>query len=564
MKFNQRKYIKKFDFLGLVATLIFFVLAFYSSRLQIINHNIYNDEVNSTTIKQRKLAAPRGDIFDRNGVLLASTQYQNDLYIIPYYFDNDINIICADIKIDCGLLAKKLEKYPFNRILVARNISAELVENYEHISGLFIFRSTKRIYNKETATTHVVGYVGKINREMLEMNGDSLYADDDYVGQTGLENIYDHEIHGANGAEQYILMANGLELLNPNRFLSPEKIIIKPIKGNDLNLSIDDRLQLALATAMGDKRGGAVILDIHTGAVLAMYSSPTFDPMHVKTVFGDPNHPLINRAVSSYAPGSTFKLVTVLAALELGLADIHTRFECHGIYYFGGRSWHCWKHDGHGALGMRDAIKHSCDIYFYQLAQKVGLTNINEYAKLLGMGKFTGVDLDIESAGNLPAIKSSPGTLLNTVIGQGVVQVTPLQLANAYATIVNGGELHMPKIAQFDIPATLRENHFKKQTIDFIMDALYAVVNEDGGTGYYSKSSIVEIAGKTGTAQVAGLDKKKLDNAWFTGYYPVVEPQIVVCVFIEQGAHGSSIIPIANRAIEEYAKEHPAGTLMKN
>ena len=562
MKYNKRKYVKKFNFLGLAITFIFLALVFYSSQLQIVNHETYAFEVNNNTIKQRKLPAPRGDILDRNGVVLATTEYQNDLYIIPHYFKDDINIICGNLKIDCNQLSGRFERYPFNRLLIAKNIAEELAAGFRNIPGLFVFTFAKRQYNQESATTHVVGYVGKINRYMLETdNDDSMYADDDYVGQSGLEFIYNHEVHGINGAEQYAVMANGLELLSPNRFLPKNKVIIKPVKGNNLILSIDDRLQLVLASAMGYQKGGAVMIDVHTGAVLAMYSNPGFDPKHIRDVFNNPDHPLMNRALSSYAPGSTFKLVTALAALELGVIDPHTKFECHGEYYFGGRWWHCWKHgklgNGHGAIDLRDAIKHSCDIYFYQLAQKVGLANINKYARMLGIGEFSGIDLDGESPGRLPANKSNPGTLLNTVIGQGVVQVTPLQLANAYATIVNGGELHAPRlVSNGGTPIIVKQNHFKQETINILMDALAAVVNEEGGTAYYSKSSVVEVAGKTGTAQIAGLDKKKKDNAWFVGYYPVVDPQIAVCVFVEAGEHGSSVAPIAFKAIEAYSVEH--------
>lgn len=557
-KFNKRNYSKKFNFLGLCATLIFLGLVFYSSRLQIVNHSIYASEVNTNTIKQRKLAATRGEILDRNGVVLASSIYRHDLYVIPYYFHDNMDLLCANFKIDCDVLSSKFKHYPLNRMLVAKNISDNLVDAYKKIPGLFVFTYPIRQYDTETATTHIIGYNGRIGRGMLEENEDSLYADDDIVGQAGLEYVYNHELHGANGAEQYVLMANGLELLNPNRFLPQDKVLLQPIKGNNLVLSIDDRVQLAFAAAMGQNKGGAVMIDVHTGQVIAMYSNPNFDPDRIRQVFGNADHPLMNRAVSSYAPGSTFKLVTALAALEMGVIGPHTKLECHGSYYFGGRVWHCWKHEGHGALDMRDAIKHSCDIYFYQLAQKVGLANIIKYAKALGIGEHTGIDLDYESAGKLPFIKgSSPGTLLNTVIGQGVVQISPLQLANAYATIINGGELHIPRLAQLgDQPTIVKESHFKKSSIDFLMEALYAVVNEEGGTAYYSKSSIVEVAGKTGTAQIAGLEKKKKDNAWFVGFYPVVEPQVAVAVFVEAGEHGSSVAPIAFRAIEEYSKEH--------
>lgn len=558
MKFNQRTYTKKFNFLGLGISIVFLSLIAFSFRLQVINHKIYNNEVITNTIKQRKLPAPRGNIVDKNGILLASNIYQNDLYMIPYYFSGDINLICEDTRIDCASLELKIHKYPLNRILIAKNISDELAKKFKDINGLFIFRTAKRLYNIEAGTTHIVGYIGKINRSTLETNEDSLYADDDYIGQVGLENIYDHEIHGVNGYEKYVRMANGLELKKQNRFLSAEDSIVPPIKGNNLVLSIDDRLQMILANSMVGKKGAGVVLDIRTGTVLAMYSNPSYDPNNIKDVFNDVDHPLINRAISSYAPGSTFKLVTALAALEMGVIDEHTKLQCHGTYYFGGRAWHCWKHTGHGSVDMRDAIKHSCDIYFYQLAQKVGLDNINKYARMLGIGEFTGIDLDVESAGKLPTIKrTSPGVLLNTVIGQGIVQITPLQLANAYVTMLNGGKLYSPRLTMNGgQPIIRKNNNFKQHTIDFLMDALYAVVNEPGGTAYMTRSRIVEVSGKTGTAQTAGLDKKKKDNAWFVGYYPVVEPQIVVCVFVESGEHGSSVASIAFRIVEEYSKEH--------
>lgn len=556
MKFNKRRYVKKFNYIGLCISLVFISLVLYSSRLQITNHDIYTGEVNTNTIKQRKLPAPRGLIMDRNGIVLASTEYQNDLYIIPHYFHDNIDIICSNLKVNCDILNWKIDHFPLNRFLIAKNIPDNLAAGYRTIPGLYVFHFSKRDYNDETATAHIVGYVGKIGRNLLETNEDSLYADDDFVGQAGLENIYNHEIHGLNGAEQYVVQANGLELLSPNKFLTKEQTNIQPVKGNNLVLSIDDRLQLALAMAMGNNKGGAAIVDIHTGAVLALYSNPAFDPKHIRNVFGNPDHPLMNRALSSFAPGSTFKLITALAALEMGIIDPHTKLECHGSYAFGGRVWHCWKHEGHGAIDMHDAIMHSCDIYFYQLAQKVGLSNIIKYAKMLGIGEATGIDLDVESSGRLPSIKgSSPGVLLNTVIGQGVVQVSPLQLANAYATMINGGELHIPRLVSGEV-IVRKNNPFKRSSIDFLMQALYDVVNTEGGTAYYGRSNIIEAAGKTGTAQVAGLDKKKKDNAWFAGYYPVVEPQIAVAVFVEQGEHGSLVAPIAFKAIEEYSKNH--------
>ncbi len=558
MKFNKRTYLKKFNLISVIISLVFLSLILYASNLQVVNHNYFYNEVKINTIKQRKLPAPRGQITDRNGVVLASTIYQNDLYIIPHYFHEDVNIICGNIKIDCDALSKKIIQYPLNRFLISKNISDELADGLKKINGLFVYRFAKREYNTESPTTHIIGYSGRIGRAMLETeNEDSMYAEDDYVGQSGLEYIYNKELHGINGAEQYAVMANGLELLSPNRFLPKGKSVIEPVRGNNLVLSVDEKVQRAFATAMGNKHGGAVMIDVHSGAVIAMYSSPNYDPKHIRNSFGDPEHPLMNRAISSYAPGSTFKLITALAALELGIIKPSDTFHCPGSYVFGGRVFHCWKHEGHGRVNLRDAIKHSCDVYFYNLGVKVGLSNIIKYAKMLGISEYTGIDLDNESKGSLVGKTIYKGSVVNTVIGQGEVLVSPLQLANAYATMVNGGELHAPRLASMGgNPVILKNNQFKKENLNLLMDALYAVVNEEGGTSYYGKSHIIEVSGKTGTAQIAGLDKKKKDNGWFVGYYPVVDPQVAVCVFVEAGEHGSSVAPIAFRAIEEYSKEH--------
>jgi penicillin-binding protein 2 len=549
--------------LNIIITFIFFSLISYSAYIQLFNHSIYADQANTNTIKQRKIPASRGDIIDRNGIVLATTKYQNDLYVIPYYFHDDVNLICGNIKIDCNALTTKLTKNIFNRALIARDISDDLAMGYEKIPGLSIHRFGKRIYNTEGATSHIIGYVGKINKSILEEdNDDSLYANDDFAGQSGLEYVYDRELHGLNGADQYVVMANGLELLSPNRFLPKDKIVIKPVKGNNLVLSIDDRIQLVLAKEIGWRKGAAVMLDIHSGNVLGMYSSPGYDPGHIRNSFNDVNYPLLNRAIRSYAPGSTFKLVVALAALELGIIKPTDTFNCPGYFDFGGRRWQCWKHGKlgtHGKISLRNAIKESCDVYFYNLSLKVGLNNIIRYAHMLGLNEYTGIDLDGESKGSITGKIKYKGAVLNTGIGQGEVLVSPLQLARAYATILNYGQLYVPHLVSYSNPTIIKSNSFKKENIELLMDAMYAVVNEVGGTGFWSRIPGVIAAGKSGSAQVIGLGKKgKKDTGIFISYWPVINPQIVVSIVVEEGEHGSLVAPIAFRAIQEYMKEHNA------
>jgi penicillin-binding protein 2 len=495
MKFKKAIYNKKFALLSFITTSTFIFIAIHLFHLQIINNEFYKSEVSSAVIKQHKIAAPRGNILDRNGIVLASN-----------YFDG----------------------YSF-----------------------------KRAYNANTATQHLIGYVGRITMPILETdNDDGLYAYDDTIGKSGLEYIYNHQLHGVNGANKYVVTANGVELPIPNRFLRDS--YVKPVKGIELNLSIDDRIQLVFAKEIGNRNGAGVMLDVNTGAVIALYSSPVFDQGHITGSFKNASYPLINRTMMGYAPGSTFKLVTALAALELGIITPDTKFDCPGYYDAGGRRWLCWKHgvlgDGHGKIALNEAIKSSCDVFFYQLAKKVGLVNIIRYAHMLGFDEYTGIDLDSETKGNLPKTKTE-GELLNSVIGQGEVLATPLQLARAYGAIVNGGKLYRPQIV--NAPSVLiQDNNFNPANVEILMNAMYDVVNTEGGTAYYSAGKIagIEIGGKTGSAQTAAIDKKTKDNGVFVGYFPIKNPKVVVCILVEQAEHGSLIAPIAFKAIQEYAK----------
>jgi penicillin-binding protein 2 len=555
LSLNKKLYLPKLSFLSFTITLTSLLLLSYSYKLQITNFEQYSKEAISNSFKQRKIAAPRGNIYDRNGILLASSITQNDLYILPYYFNNDLSLICDTIPINCKALHQKIVKTPFTKILIAQNIDYTIANNFSQINGLFISKRYVRWYNIESATTHIIGYIGKIDQLVLETQNDSsMYADDDFIGKMGLEYIYDQELHGINGAEQYIVMANGKELLSPNRFLPDKRIIIQPIKGNDLTLSIDDRLQLVLAKEIGFRDGAGVVMDVNTGAILAMYSSPSYDPYHVEKSFGSNNYPMINRTISGFAPGSTFKLITALAALELGIIKPTDTFNCPGYYVYGGRSFRCWKHSGHGNMTLHDAIMESCDVFFYKLSLKVGLDNIIKYAHLLGINEYTGIDLDGENKGSIVGKIAYKATTLNTVIGQGAVLVSPLQLARAYATIVNGGKLLKPALVMSS-PVILKQTNFGNGNIDLLKRALYDVVNVEGGTGYAFRSKSIILGGKTGSSQKASLDKRGIkDNSWFVAFYPVAKPKIAICVFIENGEHGAYSIPIVNKVVEQYEK----------
>lgn len=559
MKYKYRHYATRFNFLETSIIIVFLFLVCMAFNLQVLNNHTFNAEIQANVFKKRKLSAPRGDILDRNGVVLASTTYQNDLYILPHYFHDNPYSVCDLLAINCSTLITKINKQSLNKILVAQNVNDELAMMFKCIPGLSILRIAKRNYNTDTATPHIVGYIGKIDRSTLELNNDNgIYANDDYIGWSGLEAVYDKALHGINGYEQYVMTANGLELANPNNFLSVNSDVIPPIKGTNLYTSIDSRLQELMAREIGYRNGAGVVLNVNDGSVLALYSSPNFDPNNIKSVFRDNNHPLLNRALRTYAPGSTFKLIVALAALETGVIKPNETFNCPGYFKFGGRRWKCWKSgkhgNGHGKVDFRKAIKESCDVYFYELSLRVGLKNINKYAKMLGFGEYTRIDLTGDDKGNLQPLSTRGGDLLNSSIGQGKVQVSPLQLAMAYSTIVNNGKLYQPKIIIGE-PVIVKQNQFKPETIRFLKEAMWAVVNEENGTAFANRINGLGVIGKSGTSQTGSLKGKSKDNAWFVSIYNYEHPEIVVVVFVESGGHGASTsAPITFKIIQAYSQ----------
>lgn len=558
-KINKRNYNARFNYLQVVSGIVFVFLIIYIAHLQLTNNSTYKAEVQTNTIKQRKIPALRGNIFDRNGVLLASSYYTYDLYIIPHYYHDKPELVCDSLPINCSTFSRNIKQHDLNRFLIVKNISKELAAEFEGISGLYVEKKAQRQYYNETATSHIIGYVGKVGQSVIETdNEDELYANDDVIGKSGIEKVYDRELHGMNGKEEYVVRASGLELLPNNKYLSGNGVV-QAVSGNDVVLNIDSSIQELFAREIGFRNGAAVMLDINTGAVLSLYSSPAFDPSHISLVSKD--HELINKALSGYAPGSVFKIIMGLAALESGIIDEHHREVCRGYLDAGGREWKCWKHGAlgsHGIIDFHDAIKSSCDVYWYEIGLKLGLGQINKYARMLGIGEVSGIDTTGEQKGNMPKTSTKIGEILNTSIGQGEVLITPLQLALSYSTILNGGKLLQPQIVMnSDEPIVKRDNHFSKHTIEVLKSAMYDVLNAPGGTAYNARIPDVIAGGKSGSIQRQALVKKGglTDNAAFVGYWPVDKPQIVVAVYVEGAIHGSLVAPIVLKAMKRYDEE---------
>jgi penicillin-binding protein 2 len=371
---------------------------------------------------------------------------------------------------------------------------------------------------------------------------------------------------------------------------------VTDVPGFTAQLTLDRQLQQTAFEAMQGKEATLVALDVHTGAVLAMVSTPAYDPNvfargikaeEWRALIKDPLRPLSNRATQGqFPPGSTFKVVMAIAGLEEGVIEPETRISDPGFYYFGNRAFRDWKKGGHGSVDLHKALVESCDVYFYQLGTRLGVDRIAKWSRALGLGEKSGVALDDERSGTIPDTEWKrrrfrqpwyPGETVSVAIGQGYVTVTPLQLAITMATVANGGTVYRPrivsKVESFDRgtvreygPEIIRTVPMKPTTLARVRNALADVVKSPSGTGGAARTPIVDIAGKTGTAQViemkgAYLKSEQIaymnrDHAWFVSYAPAQNPQIAVVVLVEHGGHGgSAAAPIAKKVIEKYMEQ---------
>jgi len=437
--------------------------------------------------------------------------------------------------------------------------------------GLAVTESLKRMYRDEPLAVHVVGYTSGVSAREYDLYKYDYLGDEskrvffhDTMGRTGIEEFYNFELRGSRGRREEVINARG----QVQRVLSEEP----PVEGRTITLTIDPRIQKAAEAALEkafadlDCAGAAVCIDVWNGAVLAMASHPAYDPNTIRERYCELQdtdgfgryRPLLNRATAGLYPlGSVFKIVTATAALESFAITPGTVFNCDGVFELGRGRFHCWiAHTaarGHGSLDLYDAIKKSCNVYFYNAGLAAGGPALVEWGLRYGFGKRAEIDLPGEAGGKLEVVKQ-PGDVVNLSIGQGGLLVTPLQVARMIAAVANGGTLvdvHMVKAHEGgpDRPVGLRPS-----TLEALRKGLYKVVNESGGTGYRTvRSEKIVIAGKTGTAQAP----PKEDHAWFAGYAPFEDPKIAFAVVIEHGGHGgASAGPVAKAIAQAWAREH--------
>ena len=579
--------------LSIVAITMFFLLLTRLWYLQILESETLLDQSESNRLRFVPVAAPRGAILDRNGKLLVSNTPSFSVAVIPQDVkDKDalIDSLARYLNLNRVELQDKWQKgkgrAKYFPIIVASGISRDqlefLEENRLRLAGIDIEMKPVREYANGMLAAHLLGYLGEITEPELDFEQFTDYNAGDYVGKSGIERSWEKDLHGADGGRRIEVDARGRFLKNIAE--------MNPTVGNSLVLTIDAELQKQTELAFGDKAGAAVAMEVNSGEILAFASNPGFDPAlftgrmspeQWKSYLEDKRHPLENKALKGqYPPGSTFKILTALAGLEEGLIDDNSTVVCNGSYTVGNNTFKCWNKKGHGRVNLKQALRESCDVYFYQLGERLGVDKIAAYAKKFGLGTPMGIGLDNEKGGMIPtsAWKEKKygkrwyrGETLPVSIGQGYVLTTPIQLASLIASVANDGTVYRPQLVKKIIdpdgrlvraftPQVLARTGIKSASFRAVKEGLFAVVNEPHGTGVMARLYEVKVAGKTGTSQVIKLRDNKgnipyqyRDHALFVAFAPYDKPEIAVSVIVEHGEHGGgSAATIAGRMLRTY------------
>ena len=563
-----------------VAIFLFLISGFWV--LQVRDGETNSQLAERNRIKTVPMLAPRGKLLDRDGRVIVDNQSAFTLMLArenlkPEHIDG----IAAGLNLDAEDIRARVKRFSSRPKYVPIIIKQDLtpgdiafVESHRDADTypeMELVQNQRRLYPRNGLAAHAVGYVGEVSEQDLDTAEFAKYTQGNIVGKFGLERQYNDQLMGVDGQRRVVVDSSGRE----REVLESTEAIA----GNNLRLTLDLDLQAVAELALEGKRGAVVALDPRNGEVLAMVSRPAFDPNafagHItneywKQLTSGNDNPMLNRAIQAqFAPGSTFKPIMALAGLETGTIDEHSAFLCPGGATFYGRFFKCWQKHGHGTVDVHRGIVQSCDVFFYNLGNKLGIDSIAEYAEMAGIGKKTGIDLPGEAEGLMPSSKWKlrtqrekwyAGETISVSIGQGAVTVTPLQLASAIGGIVSGGNWFKPHLVAAAAVAEPRHADFKPESIAAIVSGMYGVINE-GGTGAAARIEGVEFSGKTGSAQRVSNDLRKSglldsdddkDNGWFVGFAPRQNPEIVVAVLLEGGEHGALAAPVARDVIKSY------------
>ena len=542
--------------------------------LQVLEGARLQELSDKNRIRIRPVAAPRGVLFDRNGLPLVDNRPAFTLSLIPREIDDRVRVlrrVSVLLKIPYAELDDALGRVPGDPLMpvrVRRGLTLEEVAKVEEwkleLPGVIVEVEPQRMYPTSRFAAHLLGYVREANEEQLRQG---RYRRGDMVGQSGLERLLDQYLRGTDGGERIEVDALG----RPIRLIQHTE----PVPGAQVVTTIDRRIQEAAERAMQGHAGAVVVLDPRDGDVLAMVSTPAFaldqftgtiDRDAWVQLIRNPAHPMLNRTVQSqYAPGSVFKIIVAAAGLQETTLTPMDHIFCDGQFHLGNRTFGDWKEGGHGTVNLHHAIVESCNVYFYQAGLRIGMDTIARYARAFGFGTSTGIDLPGEKPGFIPASRrgrrpSFLGDTANMAIGQGAVLATPIQVARMMAAVANGGVFFKPRLVQRVLRADGRVLYSDPGRVNghvelspmvwaFLRQSLLDVVNE--GTGVAAHIPGIEIAGKTGTAQLVANSKAERgqDNAWFAAFAPANDPQYVVVVMIEHGGKGGEVAAPIARAI---------------
>ncbi len=633
---------RQFKWLALFVVLVFAILVGRLFQLQVVQGADYQESARENIIRRGTLATTRGVVRDSQGRVLASSRPSYNVYLVPLVMIErkyrcmleteawpklvDYVHLTAEEKTrlekkigdQCVELFKKFEEQKKERnkkapnvpqVLVREDVTRDIVATLEthesELRGIEVVSVPVRYYPYGDLSAHMLGYMSEIDGEMLSRLRVNGYIEGDRTGAAGVERGWESYLRGIRGWEKVIVDARNTRHTGPEaERLLDEPRRLDPVPGRDLRLSVDIELVEAIEKAMrGQIAGAAVVVDVRTGRILAMYSKPDFEPNvlsggmgkqairdAVRRLYSDPLMPTLDKTMSgSYPPGSTFKPFAALAGLRAvddagrHLIDPGRAVQCRGFITYGKRMFRCTH--VHGPIAMRDAITQSCNVYFYQLGDTVGLDALAKVGFEYGFGAKTGLGVNPESHGRMPTMQwyathfkgqFRGGFTLNAAIGQGATTVTVLQLALAYAALANGGTLYQPQlvraietsdgaVVQDFAPRVKRRIEVDPEQYRLIMSGLYGVVNEEHGTAYNERLPGLEVSGKTGTAQtshrgVHGEDQAKVwyfnrDHAWFAGFGPSRSPEIAMAVLIEHGGvGGKAAAPVAFAAAQEYQR----------
>ena len=570
---------------GLLHVAVVIVLAGFLGvfwYLQIVKGSEFALLAENNRLRRIALPPTRGVVFDRRHEVLASTRPALNLVLEREGLtdaEGQLRRLETVLGIPFDALYARLQamrhRPTFEPLVIKEDVHlaeiAKVEARREWFPSIEVEQTALRDYPDGPAVAHAVGYVGEINETQLAKVTDGTLQQGDIVGKTGVEREYDEVLRGRRGWKLQTVNSLGRPFGASQSGRDPED-------GHPLQLTIDKRLQRKLVESLADEVGSGIFMNPNTGEVLALASTPGYDP-NVFTapvsrttwtaLIGDPRRPLNDRAISSfYAPGSTFKVLMSIVGLETGAITPASTVSCSGSVMIYNRRFVCWKKGGHGTVDVHHALVQSCNVFYYLLGKKVGIDAISKYAKMFGIGELSGIDIPGESRGNPPSAEWKqrihkepwyPGDTISVSIGQGLLAVTPVQMATMISAVANGGTLVRPHLAR-DARVEPTKLPVAAGTLALIRSALEDVVEE--GTATRAQLGPIRVAGKTGTAQVfkksVGVDadkqpKDERDHAWFIGYAPAENPEIAFAIVIEHGGHGgTTAAPVARKVLEVY------------